>query len=959
LAPMSSDAFSLLSKPLQRKIEALKWGSTTDAQESAIPRILAGENVLIIAPTGTGKTEAAIFPVFDLLLRKRSQELTRGISILYVTPLRALNRDIFRRLIDIGKDLEIAVEIRHGDTPQNTRRLQAIRPPDMLITTPETLQAILSGKRMREHLRNIRWVIIDEVHELAESKRGVQLTLGLERLQEIVPREVQRIGLSATVGSPEEVARFLAGTERRAHIIDVSSQKEYKYFVERPIAGEAEYETAQTLFTSPEAAARILRIQELVDTHDSTLIFVNSRQNAEMLGLRFTLLKAGIGIHHGSLAREERHRIEDDFKSGKLKGIVCTSTLELGIDIGSVDLVIQYLSPRQVSSFIQRVGRSGHGIGRVSQGIAITAYPEDSLEALAVTNRALRKDLEPTKIPETALDVLAHQVAGLAMDFRELPMKRAYEVVKRAYPYNSLSWEEFSSVTSFMDSLRKIRVEGEMLCLSSRTRDYYLENLSMIPDERLYPVVDITTDKRVCVLGEEFMSTDARVGLNFISKGYVWQILQIDKDGLVYVKPVDDPTAAIPGWDGEMLPVPYETAREVGRLRRAIVEELEKGNPDIPGTWTSTLPIERHAIRRVVEETKEMLDAQQPIPTDARIVLEGYDKFVVVHSCFGEGVNRFLGYLVENAYRGSGLLQNWWADGYRLLIVFNLEVTEELLNELSRRLFAQSPARAEEAFQEYLEQRFPFGYYMKFVAQRFGVLPRGAFLNDAELEDLWQRFKGTPVYQEAVHEAVTKKIDLNGMRKVLEGVGDGTIFMDSVIVSEPSPIAYRMLNRFAAVPEMLAPESVKVESMERLRRSVEATSVELFCLTCGSLESKRRIRELPEKPVCTTCGSGLLAAFDWPNPFAEESYRKRMRKKPLTENEQKALSETRRNADIVLSYGKRGIIAMSIRGIGPQTASRVLAKMHMDEDEMYKDLLEAKIHYLETRQFWDDHLRKS
>jgi ATP-dependent Lhr-like helicase len=193
----------------------------------------------------------------------------------------------------------------------------------------------------------------------------------------------------------------------------------------------------------------------------------------------------------------------------------------------------------------------------------------------------------------------------------------------------------------------------------------------------------------------------------------------------------------------------------------------------------------------------------------------------------------------------------------------------------------------------------------------------------------------------------------------LEGVGDGTIFMDSVIVSEPSPIAYRMLNRFAAVPEMLAPESVKVESMERLRRSVEATSVELFCLTCGSLESKRRIRELPEKPVCTTCGSGLLAAFDWPNPFAEESYRKRMRKKPLTENEQKALSETRRNADIVLSYGKRGIIAMSIRGIGPQTASRVLAKMHMDEDEMYKDLLEAKIHYLETRQFWDDHLRKS
>jgi len=950
---MSSDVFSLLTKPLQSAIEALKWGKPTEIQESAIPAILARENVLLIAPTGTGKTEAAIFPVFDLLLRSRSEGQTRGISIIYVTPLRALNRDIFRRLIDVGKNLGIQVQVRHGDTPQNARRLQALKPPDMLITTPETLQAILPGKRMRQHLRNTQWVIVDEVHELAESKRGIQLTIGLERLQEVASREIQRIGLSATVGSPVEVAHFLAGSKRQIRVIDVSPKKEYRYFVERPIAGEAEYEAAQGLFTSPEAAARILRIQELVDTHESTLVFVNSRQNAEMLGLRFTMLKAGIGVHHGSLSREERHRMEDEFKEGRLKGIVCTSTLELGIDIGSVDLVVQYLSPRQVSPLIQRAGRSGHGIGRVSQGIVITAYPEDSLEALAVVNRSLHRDLEPTRIPVMAFDVLAHQIAGLIMDSRELSVKKAYEIIHRAQPYQKLSWEEFLSVVSFLDVLNKVRVDGESITPSGRTRTYYFENLSMIPDERLYSVIDTTTDKRVCVLGEEFM-TEARVGLNFICRGYVWQILQIEKDGLVYVKPVDDPTAAIPGWDGEMLPVPYETAREVGRLRRSILEELGKGNPDVPGTWASTLPIERHAIRRVVEEEKEMLEARLPVPTDQTIVLEGYDRYIVIHSSFGEGVNRLLGYLVENAYRGRALIENWWADGYRLLIVFNTEVTKSLLDEVSEKLFAQTPEEAEKAFKEYLDERFPFGYYMKFVAQRFGVLPRGAFLNDAELEDLWQRFKGTPVYAETLHEVEAKKIDLKGLRKVLEDIRKGRMSIEKILVSEPTPIAYRMLNRFAAIPEMLAPESVKIETLERLRKSIEATRAELFCLNCGRWEAEYRIREIPERPACPKCGSHLLAAFNWPNPFAKESFRKRLLQEPLTEDEQRGVSETRRNADIVLSYGKRGVIAMSIRGIGPQTASRILAKMHTDEDEFYKDLLEAKIHYLETRRFWDD-----
>jgi ATP-dependent Lhr-like helicase len=216
---LPNDAFDLLQKPLREQVAKLKIAEASDIQRLAIPPILEGKNALLIAPTGTGKTLAAVLPVFDLFVAARSRDETRGISILYVTPLRALNRDILRRLSDMGGELGIKVQVRHGDTATATRALQAKSPPDMLITTPETLQAILPGKRMRQHLRNVRWVIVDEIHELATDKRGVQLVLGLERVRNLTNRDFQRIGLSATVGDEDRIAKFLAGSERDAVIV--------------------------------------------------------------------------------------------------------------------------------------------------------------------------------------------------------------------------------------------------------------------------------------------------------------------------------------------------------------------------------------------------------------------------------------------------------------------------------------------------------------------------------------------------------------------------------------------------------------------------------------------------------------------------------------------------------------------------------------------------------------------
>ncbi len=311
----SSSVFELLAKPVRKGLKELGFSEPTLPQTLAFPPVLEGKNVLLIAPTGTGKTEAVLLPVFSRLVEQKNQE-QKGIQVIYITPLRALNRDMFKRLTFWSEQLDITVEVRHGDTEMKIRRKQALRPPQMLVTTPETLQAILPGSQMRRHLSNVQCVIIDEVHDLAESKRGAQLAIALERVLEVTGKEFQRIGLSATVGNPEEVARFIAGTNRKISIVQAVLAKSYRYRVEYLTPTEKDFELAAKLETTPEASARIRRLIELIDSHKSTLVFVNSRTIAELLGHRFDQLnRTDIAVHHGSLSREERVMTEDAFKA--------------------------------------------------------------------------------------------------------------------------------------------------------------------------------------------------------------------------------------------------------------------------------------------------------------------------------------------------------------------------------------------------------------------------------------------------------------------------------------------------------------------------------------------------------------------------------------------------------------------------------------------------------------------
>ncbi|RLI12178.1 hypothetical protein DRO25_00650 [Candidatus Bathyarchaeota archaeon] len=469
------NAFDLLVKPVRRLIEKRGFLKPTEPQQKAIPKILEGKNVLLISPTATGKTEAAFLPVLSMLLQEEPQRVP-GIKVLYITPLRALNRDMLERLEWWCNNLDIKLAVRHGDTETKERTRQSRSPPTVLITTPETLQAILPGWIMRRHLQHVRWVIIDEVHEMADSKRGSQLSLALERLRWIIGKDFQVIGLSATIGTPDKVARFLVGNDRDVEIVRVPVGRTIRLKIVFPKPEAEDFRLSSKLYTHPEVAARLRVIRNYISERKSVLLFTNTRAISEVLASRFKVwdMDFPVSIHHGSLAKPSRIAAERGLKNGELKGLVCTSSLELGIDVGRIDLVIQYMSPRQVTRLIQRVGRSGHRIGRIAEGIVVTMDSDDTLEALAIAKKALREELEPVKIPYKPYDVLTHQMAGLLLKRRRWQFDEILEIFKNAYPYRDLTKEDVEKILRYMHErfprLAWVSFEDEVVLKPRRTK---------------------------------------------------------------------------------------------------------------------------------------------------------------------------------------------------------------------------------------------------------------------------------------------------------------------------------------------------------------------------------------------------------------------------------------------------------------------------------------------------------
>lgn len=979
------NAFLLLHDQIRAKLEEERIFEPTEPQKEAIPAILSGENVLLIAPTGTGKTEAASLPIFHQILSSK----IRGTKAVYITPLRALNRDMLRRFQEWGEKLHISVAVRHGDTSQTDRRRQALKPPDLLITTPETMQIMLTGKLLRKNLSTVKTVVVDEVHEMASTKRGSQLAVILERLVELAG-DFQRIGLSATVGSPEDVARLLAGRGRSYRIIETEVERASDLRVTSPTPVRGDYAMASTLECDPHLAAQIRFIREMVHSK-KCLIFVNTRQAAEVLGSRFRQLGEPVGVHHGSLSVEARVEAEEAFKSGSLRGLICTSSMELGIDIGDVDHVIQYSSPRAVSRLLQRVGRSGHRIGLLSSGTIIATSADDLAEACAICRAAAAGELEEIQIHEKPTDVLANQIVGLEMDFGDIDRETVQRIVTKAYPFRELSREEMDGVIEEMAEHRLVRPEGNILQRTRKAREYYIENLSMIPDEKRYNVYDIVGRRSVGTLDEAFVVSFAQPGSTFVTKGEIWEITEIE-DNEIKVVPIHR-SGEIPSWTGEEIPVPFAVAQEVGCIRREIMQALEgrgggehahtgcaakmtegeqargekAGGDDYasddyaydedagntaPGNGAAAdraaamlvgrYPLDDAAAKELVDLIEKQMEKNMPVPDESHIVVECGGEGAIINACFGHKTNDTLGRVITSilsARFGSNVAMQ--IDPYRI----ELTLPRVLLAEEIKKLLTElDPTYVEPILEMTLKNTTLLRWKMVHVARKFGAFSRDVDYQRVSLAKLLAVFEGTPMYREALREIYHDRLDIKRARWVLEKIKDGTI---EVVCSYPSPIG---TSGRGGGRDVISPEHADAAVIDLLKNRIMNDRVLLFCVNCKKWKSIRQVERVAERPECPICGSRMVAAL---KPWEEEEIKivKKPEKKKTAEDRRRT-KRVFRNANLVLSYGKTAAIALASRGLGPETAARVVGKGQSDELEFYRDILKAEREYARTKRFW-------
>jgi ATP-dependent Lhr-like helicase len=952
----SENAFEMLVKPLRRLIEQKGFSKPTEPQEKTIPKILDGKNVLLISPTATGKTEAAFLPILSMLLQLPK---TPGIKLLYITPLRALNRDLLERLQWWCNNLDIKLAVRHGDTETKERTRQSHCPPDILITTPETLQAILTGWLLRQSLQSLKWVVIDEVHELADSKRGSQLSLALERIRDLIGKDFQMVGLSATVGSPDKVAQFLVGDKRPVEIIRVPVAKMVKLQVIYPKPTEEDAQFASKIYTHPEVAARLRIIRDYMTKRKSVLLFTNTRSVSEVLASRFKVWDVDfpISIHHGSLAKPSRIAAETGLKKGALKGLIATSSLELGIDVGHIDLVIQYMSPRQVSRLIQRVGRAGHTYGNLSEGIIIGMDSDDTLEALVIARRALSEELEPLSVPDKPYDVLTHQIAGLLLKNRRLAFNEILGICKNAAPFENLTIGDLEKILKYMHNrfprLVWASFEDQVVLRPQRTKalfEYYFDNLSMIPEEKQFLVIDESTDTSIGVLDEAFMAEYGKPGTKFIIRGSPWQIIHATEEK-VYVRPVDDPTGSIPSWIGEEIPVPYEIAQELADIRGFVEEKSHSGfsGEQISALLSERYPANQETIRHALDETLEQVHSGFPVPTPERIVVEDWGEFIIVHSNFGSLINRalaqFLGQVLSDKLGRGIIVQH---DPYRIFVQTMSSMTAERLVEVLKEVQCMSEQAIRNTLTQSTVKTGLFKRRVIQVARRFGALKKWADFGSVSIQKLITSFEGTPIYEEGLKEVFSKDIDGDGLVMVLGRLRDGLVRLQVVDTGGiATPVARVGIERVSMKTDLIPPEQMRAVLVESAKARLLNETGNFVCTACWDYMESVRIKDLPDKPKCPRCGSLAIGMLKIEEEKAMPLIEKRGEK--LAKNEEKMKVHAKQTAELIEKYGKAAAVALSARRVSATDVRVVLEKEPRVSDKFYELVLEAERKVLSKR----------
>ncbi len=950
-----SNVFDLLDEKIQKSLSVKEIKHPTEPQIKAIPSILNCENVLLIAPTGLGKTESALLPVFDNFLKQKKNNSDtkdeKGISIVYVTPLRALNRDMLHRTFEWGKKLGIKIAVRHGDTPQSERTRQSRSPPDMLITTPETLQILFTGKRLRRHLESVRCVVVDEIHELACDERGAQLSIALERLFELTRGkngvDFQRIGLSATVGSPEEVACFLGGfikknVARDVKILKVDVTKHVNIWVDFPVVRKSDNKWVNRLSMDKTSFASLRRSKELIDDHVSTLLFTNTRDGAEILSSRFKIWKPDfkVDVHHGSLSKLSRVEAEDSFKKGELKGLICTSSLELGIDVGKTDFVIQYNSPRQVKRILQRVGRSGHRIGKTSEGVILTTTPEELSESLVIANRALKGEIEPLKVRKNPLSVLSNQIISIALEYRKINIDTLYSMIIRSYPCHDLSKKDFDKLIDLLQKQRDIWFDKKtnMVGKRRRSRFYFLENISMIPDEETYLAVDISSRKKIGKLDESFVLNNAFEGARFILKGRPWTVVKIEDNKEILISQAKE-IGNVPSWTGEDIPIPFSVAMEVGTLRRKIAENMD----------VSSYPCEQKVFDHLRKQIDEQKNKNFVVPDDKNITIDFEDKTVVINACFGTKVNETLGRLISAMLAqmiGESVGIN--SDAYRITLELPGRISVDKIIDI---FFKTKTEGLYYLLSTVVRNSTYIRWQLVHVARKFGAISKDFDYKHVGSRKLITLFENSLIFDEAVDKIIWERMDVKNTKKVLERIQNKDI---EIHKQSLSPISTAGLE---SIRGLMLPQAATRSILMALKKRIEETKITLVCTNCGNSWSKT-VGRVDEKPKCSRCGAIKITVLRRYN----KDMAKLLSKKNRTKKENKEVRRMHKNASLVLSYGKFAVLTLMSRGIGPDTAARILRhynflQLKKSEEKMLKLLKEihkAELHYARTRGFWDN-----
>lgn len=872
----------------------------TRIQQKASPRILQRRDCLVIAPTGSGKTECAVIPVFHQISQ---DDCRRGISCLYITPLRALNRDVFRRIEEYAKKNGLQARVRHGDTSAAEKRRIAESPPDIVITTPETAIVMLSQQKMLEALSSLKWVIVDEVHELLPSERGSQLSITMERLQDNSRYALTRIGLSATVGNPQEAAKFVAGSRRKCLILQDGALRRYDIEVRLERGGISGVADLIAAYLSDSG------------TISPVLLFTNTRSEAELLA---SVLKSRTAIpvqmHHGSLSKQVREETEKMLRGGSGGIIVCTSSLELGIDIGSVDTVIHYGSPRQVSKMMQRIGRSRHSGGRPAHGLVVAAHADDYIETRAILSRMKRRSIEKQRIHQGPLDVLAHHMAGLLYQSETVTVGRVLKMAGAAYPYRHLTEPDILDILEMLDESRVVAFDRNSMSYNatSRTFWYHMENLSTIPDILRFKVFDSIGKRTIGSLDQRFVGDYGEAGNLFVLKCSQWRILAVDEKAFrVSVEPHGRVGTTIPRWEGETMPVDLKTAEEVASLR------LE-GERSVAGAPAQVIRVESNR----------------------------YQGILVLHACFGTRINLTLSDILSVVLSSmAGAPVRARSDAYRITLSSSHRITDSQIRET-----LQGDYDIYEIVTASVAGKHNINWRVWGAARKFGVIRRGTPYERRRARGIYERYRDTPLVREALRELFHEKYDIPGTQAVLEGIRGGAIPVSWEETDEFSELAAPILDH--ASGRHTSSSHIDPELLEAVKQRLYKTKHRLLCARCGRWQTVMETRHITEAPRCPRCGARQVAATFYSDFDLAKIVSKRFEGGTLTGEEERRYRRAWKTASLVETFGVTAIMVLSGYGVGADTAARILRSM-VDENHMFRQIYEAERQYVMTRGFWD------